>query len=239
LSLKNKNIDKYITLHPAFNINGIYTKVISSYKGFSKTVYTDHFSESDDFYLETSFYFPGVIAKNNPGYGVSHQEVMKNYSKMMSILILAHDDAEYKNRISIDKKGNAIVDYSINSKTKKALIKALQEAVRIFFTAGCEKVFLPASKKSPIYKEDVKNLEDLISENHLNLYKTPLSSAHPQGGARMGTDPSNAVCDTNGKVYGTNSIYVCDASLFPTSVKVNPYETVMALAKWVAENCLK
>jgi len=52
----------------------------------------------------------------------------------------------------------------------------------------------------------------------------------------MGKSNSDSVCDRYRKVHGTNSIYVCDASLFPTSVKVNPYETIMLLAKWVAEN---
>lgn len=239
LKLKNKNIGRYLTLHPAFNVNGIYTKDIFSFKGFPKTVYADHFSESDHFYLETSFYFPGVTAKNNPGYGESHQDIMKTYSKMMSILILVHDQATFRNRINIDKSGNTIVDYTVNPQTKKALIKALQEAVKIFFAAGCEKVLVPASKKSFLVKKDIAFIRELVSEKYLNLYKTPLSSAHPQGGARMGVDPSKAVCDTTGKVYRTNSIYVCDASLFPTSVQVNPYETIMVLAKWVAENILE
>ena len=66
-----------------------------------------------------------------------------------------------------------------------------------------------------------------------------MSSAHPQGGARMGSDPKIAVCDPNGKMYGTESIYISDASLFPTSVKVNPYETIMLLAKHIAENLKK
>ncbi len=83
------------------------------------------------------------------------------------------------------------------------------------------------------------NLDTFISEKYLNLYKTPLSSAHPQGGSRMGNNETESVCDIYGKVYGTNSIYVSDASLFPTSVQVNPYETIMLLAKWVAENLLK
>jgi choline dehydrogenase-like flavoprotein len=51
----------------------------------------------------------------------------------------------------------------------------------------------------------------------------------------MGLNSSSAVCDSDGNVFGTESIYVCDASLFPTSVEVNPYETVMLLAKHVAE----
>ena len=239
LGLKNKNIGRYLTLHPAFNINGIHSEIVSNYRGFPKTVYTDHFSETDDFYLETSFYFPGVTAKNNAGYGESHQEVMRNYNKMMSILILVHDKAEYHNRISIDKKGITVVDYTINNQSKKALVKALKEATKIFFAAGCEKVLLPASGKNPLLKNDVDNLDTFISEKYLNLYKTPLSSAHPQGGSRMGNNETESVCDIYGKVYGTSSIYVSDASLFPTSVQVNPYETIMLLAKWVAENLLK
>ena len=239
LGLKNKNIGRYLTLHPAFNINGIHSEVVSNYKGFPKTVYSDYFSETNHFYLETSFYFPGVTAKNNLGYGESHQELMKNYDKMMSILILAHDKAEYHNRIAIDKKGKTVVDYTISKQSKKTLVKALKEATKIFFAAGCKKVLLPASNKNPLLKEDVYLLDEFISEKYLNLYKTPLSSAHPQGGSRMGDNHTTSVCDVYGKVYGTNSIYVCDASLFPTSVQVNPYETIMLLAKWVAENLEK
>ena len=236
LNLKNKNIGRYLTLHPVFNVNGVYKEKITNYRGFPKTVYTDHFSESEGFYLETSFYFPGVTAKNNPGYGQLHSEMMRDYSKMMSILILVHDHAEYGNRISIDKKGNPLIDYSISNKTRASLLKALRETTRIFFAAGCEKALIPASDRMPIVSEDIADLENIISDKNLNFSKTPLSSAHPQGGCRMGIDPDESVCDINGKVFGTDSIYVADASLFPTSVKVNPYETIMLLAKWVAEN---
>lgn len=239
LGLKNKNIGRYITLHPVFNINGVFTENISNNTRFPKTVYTDYYSDSHGFFLETSFYSLGITAKNNRGYGELHQEVMKDYKKMMSILILAHDKAEFKNRISINKKGERILDYTISDASKRALIKALQVSTKLFFAAGCEKVLIPGSCKLPILKTDVSEIDALISENYLNLNKTPLSSAHPQGGSRMGIDASNSVCDIYGKVYGTKSIYVCDASLFPTSVKVNPYETIMLFAKWIAENMFK
>ncbi|MCF6213823.1 MAG: GMC family oxidoreductase N-terminal domain-containing protein [Flavobacteriaceae bacterium] len=236
LGLKNKNIGRYLTLHPVFNVNGILKKSISNYSGFPKTVYSDYFSETDGFLLETSFYYPGITAKNNPSYGILHQDAMSDYDKMMSILILAHDKAEFKNRITINKKGERILDYTLSEQSKKSLVKALQESAKLFFAAGCVKTLLPASKKLPLIKTDVDKIDELISEKYLNLNKTPLSSAHPQGGARMGSDSENSVCNIYGKVYGTKSIYVCDASLFPTSVKVNPYETIMLLAKWVAEN---
>jgi choline dehydrogenase-like flavoprotein len=239
LSIPKKNLGRYLCLHPAFNINAVYKEEIKNYRGFPKSFYSDQFSESMGFYLETSFYYPGITAKNIPGYGKEHQEIMKAYAKMMSILILMHDKAESKNRISIDKNGNPIIHYSIADETKINLAKALQIAVKIFFEAGCTKAIIPGSSKMPLLSSDKDRLEELIQAKNLNFYKTPLSSAHPQGGARMAEDPSMGVCDTEGRVYGSSSIYVCDASLFPTSVEVNPYETIMLLAKHVAEGLKK
>jgi hypothetical protein len=48
-----------------------------------------------------------------------------------------------------------------------------------------------------------------------------------KGGARTGTDPTEMVAPPDGRLHGLDSVYVADASLFPISVKVNPYETVM------------
>ena len=39
-----------------------------------------------------------------------------------------------------------------------------------------------------------------------------------------------SVVDSHSKVYGFENLFVCDASVFPTSVGVNPQLTVMALA---------
>jgi choline dehydrogenase-like flavoprotein len=58
---------------------------------------------------------------------------------------------------------------------------------------------------------------------------------HPQGTARMGEDPRAAVTDSFGRVHGTPGLWVSDASLFPSSCKVNPQITIMALATRVAE----
>jgi len=236
LKLRNQNIGRYLTLHPAFNVNGIYKEKVNNYRGFPKTYYTDYFSDTEGFYLETSFYFPGVTAKNIPGFGKSHSEIMKDYHKMMSILVLVHDKARHHNRISLDNNRGSVVNYTIDRQTKSALITALREASRLFFAAGCTKVLIPGSNKFPLLPTHSAKLEKHITRKNLNFARNPLSSAHPQGGARMGGDRIYSVCDPYGAVYGTNSIYVADASLFPTSAKVNPYETVMLLSKWVAEN---
>jgi choline dehydrogenase-like flavoprotein len=54
------------------------------------------------------------------------------------------------------------------------------------------------------------------------------------GSARAGTDAKTSVCDPHGRVRGVSNLYVADASLFPTSVGVNPMVTVMAMATRIA-----
>ena len=54
------------------------------------------------------------------------------------------------------------------------------------------------------------------------------------GTARIAADPREGACAADGSVYGTRDLYVADASLFPTSVGVNPMMTIIAFAKQVA-----
>lgn len=50
----------------------------------------------------------------------------------------------------------------------------------------------------------------------------------------MGTGPRQ-VTDSSGRVRGVPWLRVADASLFPDSLEINPYLTIMALADRVAE----
>ena len=51
----------------------------------------------------------------------------------------------------------------------------------------------------------------------------------------MGRTPGDSVTDAYGRVHGIPWLFVADASLFPNSVEINPYLTIMALADRVAE----
>lgn len=61
-----------------------------------------------------------------------------------------------------------------------------------------------------------------------------IGTGHPQGGnclARVsGADGGLGVVSTDFRVHETKNVFVADASLFPTSLGVNPHWTVMALA---------
>lgn len=50
-----------------------------------------------------------------------------------------------------------------------------------------------------------------------------------------GSDPDRCIVDSNCKVYGFRNLFVCDASVFPTAVGVNPQMNVMALASIISD----
>ena len=51
----------------------------------------------------------------------------------------------------------------------------------------------------------------------------------------MGSGPHDSVTDSYGRVHGLPWLFVADASLFPNSLEINPYVTIMALADRVAQ----
>lgn len=56
------------------------------------------------------------------------------------------------------------------------------------------------------------------------------SSHHHIGGLRMGSDPATSVTNANGRVHGTDNLYVAGSGLFPTGSYANPTWLIAVLA---------
>ena len=61
-----------------------------------------------------------------------------------------------------------------------------------------------------------------------------LEAFHPLGTARMAADPAAGVVGPNGEAHDVPGLYIADASVLPTSLKVNPMLTIMACARRIA-----
>ncbi len=59
------------------------------------------------------------------------------------------------------------------------------------------------------------------------------TTAHILGGAIMGRNPGEGVCDPEGRVYGYDDLYIADGSLVPVNLRVNPSLTITALSEYV------
>lgn len=63
--------------------------------------------------------------------------------------------------------------------------------------------------------------------------------AHIIGTARMGTSANEAVVDPDGRAFDVPNLYICDNSVFPSALSVNPALTIMALSLRTADKFLE
>ncbi len=64
-------------------------------------------------------------------------------------------------------------------------------------------------------------------------------NAHIIGTCRMGTDAGDAVVNENCRSFDIPNLYICDNSIFPSALSVNPALTIMALALRTADKFLE
>jgi choline dehydrogenase-like flavoprotein len=62
-----------------------------------------------------------------------------------------------------------------------------------------------------------------------------LYASHPMSTCSMGDTPERSVIDPDGRVWGWDNLFVADASVFPTSLGVNPQVTTMAVGLTIGE----
>lgn len=63
-------------------------------------------------------------------------------------------------------------------------------------------------------------------------------TAHTVGTCRMGASPADSVVDPYGKSWDVENLWICDNSVFPTSLAANPALTIMALSLRTADRYL-
>ena len=223
------------TSHPAFIIVGEHAHPITNFVGHPKSYYVDQFAESEHFVLETCMYFPFITAKSLAGFGAPHSAFMRAFPRLQMILVLACDEADGYNRVGIDKAGRPVVHYRFQHEAIRGLIRGAITSAKILFAAGAVRVHMPVARDTTIEARDAARLEEIEAAAEFQPGKVPVSAAHPQGGCGMGSGPSNSVTDSYGRVHGLPWLYVADASLFPNSLEINPYVTIMALADRVAQ----
>jgi len=179
-----------------------------------------------DHLVETWFNPPATQALATPGWFDDHYELMHRFRNLACAGVLVGTTTP--GRVT---SGKGEFTYEPSDADRDRVLEGLVDAARIFLEAGAERV-MPATIGFRECKpgDDPRRLADAIRKSGDLL----LTSAHPQGGNAVGT-----VVDADFRVRGTGNLYLCDASAFPSCVRVNPQLTVMGLAEYAARRILQ
>jgi hypothetical protein len=214
-----------------FNINSPLTAdfpdVVDSFAGIQMSHAYRAAQGVPGFLVETWFNPPATQALAMPGWFDRHFENMCRYRHMACAGVLVGTTTP--GRVKPSRTGPEI-EYTPSAADQGRVVEGLQVAGRIWLQAGAERV-MPATFAWQEYRSAaaLEQLPSFIKETGDLL----LTSAHPQGGNAIGD-----VVDEDFRVHGFKNLYLCDASVFPSCVHVNPQLTVMGMAQYAAGRIL-
>ena len=184
----------------------------------------------DQLILESWFNPVGTQALLMPGWFRDHFHNMRRYPHLSCIGVVVGSQRNGSVRPGRFGRGMRL-DYEPTEADLRLLIKGTKLAARIHFASGAKRV-MPMTFRSLSFTslDQVDQLDEIVRDNT----DIGLHTSHPQGGNAVSRDPAKGVVDEHFRVHGTENLYVCDASVFPSSVTVNPQLTVMAVADYAA-----
>jgi choline dehydrogenase-like flavoprotein len=227
---------KGLALHPVPFVLGDFPFEIRGIQGIPMAYTLHDFGvtngvEDGGFLVEGIYLPPLQLSLLLPIAGGQHEELMMRYNHYAMAGVLVRDGSN--GEITLTDRGIPRVDYSLKSKEIDSIARGVEVISRMWFRLGASRVVTPHMAKPILRVPD--EIPEVISAIKNDPKGMLLGSAHPQGGNRMGNNPGVCVVDSNCRVYGFRNLFVCDASVFPTAIGVNPQLTVMALATIISE----
>jgi choline dehydrogenase-like flavoprotein len=131
----------------------------------------------------------------------------------------------------LDRAGRTRIRYRLGTADRANLAAGVEACARLHLAAGAREAVSVHTRPVRVRDESgLKALRDAdYGPNRLSLF-----SAHVNGTCRMGVHPATSGTTPEGERHGVRGLYVCDGSLLPTSLGVNPQETILAVASVIA-----
>jgi choline dehydrogenase-like flavoprotein len=164
-----------------------------------------------------------------PGWFEEHWRNMRRYAHMTCLGVVVGSESTGKVRAT--RTGGVKLDYVPTDRDFVKLKRGVRLACEIGLDVCAIRVMpstfhsLPITSRRELTRIDT----DIGSPEDISI-----NSSHPQGGNPISRNSKKGVVDSQFRVYGTENVHVCDASVFPSSITVNPQLTVMALAAYAA-----
>jgi choline dehydrogenase-like flavoprotein len=220
----------------ALHMTGAFPEVLRSFEGLQISHYWEP-PAGAGYMLETWFNPVMSQALVMPGWFQDHQRNMERYDRLACVgALVASRPCDNRVRRRPHPLTGAEIDFTPPRADLDRLLAAAKEAGRVLFDAGAQEVMPPTFRYHAFTSpEELDELDDVVRD----AGDISVRTAHPQGGNPMSASRALGVVDPEFRVWGTEDVYVCDASVFPTAITVNPQLTVMALAHLAATDCIK
>ncbi|KAJ5450806.1 uncharacterized protein N7458_007255 [Penicillium daleae] len=253
--IKNSQIGKNLHLHPVMGGGAVFDDSVRPWEGGALTTVVNEFEDLDGHghgvKIEAVSMMPSVYIPVFPWRdGLDYKLWAAGMSRSTSFITLTKD--RDGGRVFPDPvDGRPRIDYTVSPFDRRHIVEGIIAAAKIAYISGAKEFHTTYRDIPPFIRPDASNpdapegtndvaLQNWIAElrrkSPLNPERGLFASAHQMGTCRMGKTPKTSVVDPDCQVWGTDGLYVVDASVFPSASGVNPMVTNMAIADWASRN---
>lgn len=222
------HLGRHITLHPSIRISALFDDRVDGWNGALQSVFSDHYA-GEGITLVGVYAPVNLLAGALPGVGPSLRMRARSLGHIGVLGALVHDDGGGVVRPTPLREG--ALTYEMIPRDLGRVRRAITLLGELAFAAGAREVYPPIFGVPPV--RDLHTLRALEHQG-LDARRIECVAFHPLGSARMANDPRRGVVDEQGRVYGTQGLYVADGSVLPTSIGVNSQVAIMAMATRLA-----
>lgn len=229
------NLGHRTFLHPVTISLARFPERIDGFAGAPQSVYSDHFLWPEDermgFKIESAPIHPALTSSLLHYHGEFAAEIMRSFRHFQAAIALSRDGFHQDSvggKVVVLKNGRFGLDYAWTDYLVESYKRSLKTLAAIQLAAGALEV-LPLHKEAKFFKT-IHEVERFLMSCSSNRFDFSVVSAHVMGGCAIGADPKKSVVDSYGRHHQIENLFVFDGSVFPTSLGVNPMETILAVS---------
>lgn len=222
---------KGLHIHPGGAVLGICDETIELWKGATQGAYC-HVPGLPGVLPHTFTAPPEVVLSATGFVGPRLEEGLALLPHLCGLIVLVSDKGTGEVRAHPDGRAKVTYDFADGD-----LVRAKQGLVasaRVLEAGGARRFLGPVHGLG--IHDTVESLERALDSRLVTDFV--MYSAHPMSSCRMGLDPATSVVKPTGETHGVRGLFIADASVFPTSIGVNPQLTTMASATLIARRIL-
>jgi len=176
---------------------------------------------------------PAVMLLILKGIGPEAKRMMPEMAQYCGCVVMVSDKGE--GRVGATSQGTADISYDFHPDDLVRVKAGMVETARVLLAGGAREVFAPVYGTGRYRTPE--ELGEALKDRVLSDFT--LYASHPMASCRMGLDPQTSVIGPDAQAHGLPGLYVADASIFPTSLGVNPQLTTMTLSTAIGRDLLR